>query len=73
MKEERSVIVEAGVANWMQFAEQKILEHPEIREIMRQKRLEPQDVKASAGTCWNHCRFNTFNMHVKDDAYACHV
>ena len=46
MKEEKSVIIEAAVADLMQFAELLIWENPEIQKKMQEMDLKPEDVKA---------------------------
>lgn len=46
MKEEKSVIIEAAVADLMQFAEQLIWENLEIQKKMQEMDLRPEDVKA---------------------------
>ena len=46
MKDEKSVIIEAAVADLMQFAEQLIWKNPEIQKKMEEMELKPEDVKA---------------------------
>jgi len=46
VKEEKSVIIEAAVADLMQFAELLIWENPEIQKKMQEMDLKPEDVKA---------------------------
>ena len=49
VKEEKNVIIEAAVADLMQFAEQLIWENPEIQKKMQEMDLKPDDVKAGQG------------------------
>ena len=46
MKDEKSVIIEAAVADLMQFAEQLIWKNPEIQKKMEEMELKPEAVKA---------------------------
>lgn len=47
VKEEKSVIIEAAVADLMQFAELLIWENPEIQKKMQEMDLKPEDVKVT--------------------------
>eukprot|EP00435_Cladocopium_sp_Y103_P069255 s141_g33.t1 len=47
VKEEKSVIIEAAVADLMQFAEQLIWENPQLQKIMKEMDLKPEDVKVT--------------------------
>ena len=69
VKEEKSVIIEAAVADLMQFAEQLIWENPEIQKKMQEMDLKPEDVKAGIQRKKKHIRGIYFQIkhHLPDD------